>query len=144
MAIEQTFAIIKPDAVKAGQCGKIIDMIEQNGFEILRLQKGQLSKDLAELFYDVHKDKPFFGELVEFISSGPIIIMALQKENAIEDWRKLMGATNPAEAEEGTVRKRFGTSISHNVVHGSDAPETARRELGLFFAEPTPQQPGEQ
>ena len=139
MAVEQTFAIIKPDAVKAGQCGKIIDMIEQAGFEILRLQKGQISTNLAELFYDVHKDKPFFNELVEFIASGPILIMALQKDNAIADWRKLMGATNPAEAEEGTVRKRFGTSIGQNVVHGSDATETARHELGLFFAEPAPQ-----
>ena len=140
MAVEQTFAIIKPDAVKAAQCGKIIDMIEQAGFEILRLQKGQLSTNLAELFYDVHKDKPFFNELVEFIASGPILIMALQKDNAIADWRKLMGTTNPAEAEEGTVRKRFGTSIGQNVVHGSDSTETARRELGLFFAEPAPQQ----
>ena len=139
MAVEQTFAIIKPDAVKAGQCGKIIDMIEQAGFEILRLQKGQLSTDLAELFYDVHKDKPFFNELVEFIASGPILIMALQKDNAVADWRKLMGTTNPAEAEEGTVRKRFGTSIGQNVVHGSDATETAHRELGLFFAEPASQ-----
>ncbi len=139
MALEQTFTIIKPDVVKAGQCGKIIDMIESNGFEILRLQKGQLSKDLAELFYDVHKEKPFFNELVEFISSGPIVIVALQKENAIDEWRTLMGATDPANAAEGTVRKKFGTSISHNAVHGSDSLETARYELGLFFAEPTPQ-----
>jgi len=139
MAIEQTFAIIKPDAVKAGNAGRIISMIEDNGFEILRLQKGQLSKDLAELFYDVHKEKPFFNELVEFIASGPIIIMALQKDDAINAWRNLMGATDPANAEEGTIRKLFGTSISHNAVHGSDSPETARQELGLFFAEPAPQ-----
>ncbi len=140
MAIEQTFAIIKPDAVKAGVCGKIIDMIERNGFEILRLQKGQLNTELAELFYDEHKNRPFFGELVEFISSGPILIMALQKENAVADWRKLMGATNPAEAEEGTVRKAFGASIGNNAVHGSDASESAQRELALFFAEPAPEQ----
>ncbi len=140
MAIEQTFALIKPDAIKAGVSGKIIDMIERNGFEILRLQKGQLNAELAELFYDVHKDKPFFNELVEFISSGPIVIMALQKENAVADWRKLMGATNPAEADEGTIRKEFGTSIGQNVVHGSDASETAQRELALFFAEPAPKQ----
>lgn len=138
MAIEQTFAIIKPDAVKAGNAGRIISMIEDNGFEILRLQKGQLSAELAELFYDVHADKPFFKELVEFISSGPIIIMALQKDGAIAAWRKLMGATNPANAEEGTVRKKFATSIGNNAVHGSDSPDTAQRELGLFFAEPMP------
>ena len=138
MALEQTFAIIKPDAIKAGNCGNIINMIEQAGFEILRLQKGQLSPELAELFYDEHKEKPFFKELVDFISSGPIVIMALQKDNAIADWRKLMGATNPAEAEEGTVRKIYGTSIGQNAVHGSDSPESAQRELALFFAEPAP------
>lgn len=141
MAIEQTFAIIKPDIVKAAKTGKVIDMIENAGFEILRLQKGQLSPDLAELFYAEHKDKPFFGELVEFISSGPIIIMALQKENAVADWRKLMGATNPAEADEGTVRKLYASSIGQNAVHGSDSPQSAQRELGLFFAEPSAEQP---
>ena len=137
MAIEQTFAIIKPDAIRAGNAGRIISMIEDNGFEILRLQKGQLSKDLAELFYDVHKEKPFFNELVEFIASGPILIMALQKDDAIVEWRKLMGVTDPANTDEGTVRKQFATSITQNAVHGSDGPETARQELGLFFAEPT-------
>ncbi len=140
MALEQTFAIIKPDAVKAGVCGKIIDMIERAGFEILRLQKGQLSPDLAGLFYEEHKSRPFFGELVDFISSGPIIIMALQKENAVADWRKLMGSTNPSQADEGTIRKAFGASIGQNAVHGSDAKETAQRELALFFSEPTSQQ----
>lgn len=139
MAIEQTFAIIKPDAVKAGNSGKIIDMIEHKGFEILRLQKGQLSPELAELFYDVHKGKPFFNELVQFISSGPIIIMALQKDNAIAEWRKLMGATDPLKADEGTVRKKFGASIGNNAVHGSDSSDTAMRELALFFAEPRPE-----
>lgn len=139
MAIEQTFAIIKPDAVKAGYSGKIIDIIENKGFDILRLQKGQLTPDLAEIFYDVHKGKPFFNELVQFIASGPIIIMALQKENAIADWRKLMGATDPLKAEEGTIRKKFGSSIGNNAVHGSDSSETAMRELALFFAEPRPE-----
>lgn len=138
--LEQTFAIIKPDAVKAGNTGKIIDMIEQNGFEILRMQKGQLTKEMAEIFYDIHKDKPFFAEATEFMSSGPVVVLALQKENAVADWRKLMGATNPAQAEEGTVRKKFGTSIGNNAVHGSDAVETAMRELGLFFAPPAPEQ----
>lgn len=139
MAIEQTFAIIKPDAVKAKQSGKIISVIEEHGFEILRLQKGQLSKELAKRFYDVHKEKPFFYELVDFISSGPVIIMVLQKEQAIDAWRQLMGATDPAKAAEGTIRKSFGTSIGHNAVHGSDSAETARKELALFFAvaEPT-------
>ncbi len=138
MALEQTFAIVKPDVIKAGNSGNIINMIERAGFEILRLQKGQLSPELAELFYDEHQEKPFFKELVNFISSGPIVIMALQKDNAIADWRKLMGATNPAEAEEGTVRKIYGTSIGQNAVHGSDSPESAQRELALFFAEPAP------
>ncbi len=138
MALEQTFAIIKPDIIKTSNCGNIINMIERAGFEILRLQKGQLSPELAELFYDEHKEKPFFKELVDFISSRPIVIMALQKDNAIADWRKLMGATNPAEAEEGTVRKIYGTSIGQNAVHGSDSPESAQRELALFFAEPAP------
>ncbi len=138
MALEQTFAIIKPDAIKAGNSGKIITMAEDAGFEILRLQKGQLSPELAELFYDEHKERPFFKELVEFISSGPIAIMALQKENAVADWRKLMGATNPAEADEGTIRKQFASSIGQNAVHGSDSAESAQRELALFFAEPAP------
>lgn len=131
--VEQTFAMIKPDAIQAKQSGKVIDVIEQNSFEILRLQKGQLSKEMAEIFYEVHKDKPFFNELVEHVCSGPVVVMALQKENAIANWRKLMGTTDPAQAEDGTIRKLFGTSISHNVVHGSDSKETAMQELMLFF-----------
>src|SRR3990172_5313321 len=134
--LEQTFAIVKPDAIKAGNTGKIIDLIEKNGFEILLVQKGQLTPEMAEVFYNEHKKRPFLKELVDFIASTPIVIMALQKENAIADWRKLMGATDPAKAEAGTIRKLFGTSIGHNAVHGSDAPETAMRELGLFFGEP--------
>ncbi|EKD48684.1 MAG: Nucleoside diphosphate kinase [uncultured bacterium] len=140
MAVEQTFAIIKPDAVKAGNCGNIINMIERAGFDILRLQKGQLSPDLAALFYDEHRERSFFKELVDFISSGPIVIMALQKENAVADWRKLMGVTNPQQAEQGTVRKLYASSIGQNAVHGSDSLESAQRELALFFAEPAPQQ----
>jgi len=131
--VEQTFAMIKPDAIQAKQSGKVIDMIEQNSFEILRLQKGQLSKEMAEIFYEVHKDKPFFNELVAHVCSGPVVVMALQKENAIAAWRKLIGATDPAQAEDGTIRKLFGTSISHNVAHGSDGKETAMQELMLFF-----------
>ena len=140
MALEQTFAIIKPDAVKAGHSGKIIDLIERSGFDILRLQKGQFSKELGEMFYDMHKERPFFGELVEFIASGPVVIMALQKDNAVAEWRKLMGATDPSKADAGTVRKLFGTSIGNNATHGSDSPESAQRELGMFFSEPTVQE----
>lgn len=135
MAMEITFAMIKPDAVQAKHVGKIIDMIEQHGFEIIRIAKGQLAEQDAQVFYDVHKERPFFGELVEFVTSGPVVVMALARENAVKEWRDLMGATNPAEAAEGTVRKRFGTSIGSNATHGSDAPETALREIALFFPE---------
>jgi nucleoside-diphosphate kinase len=130
---ERTFAIIKPDAVRAMRTGSIISIIEEAGFNILRLEKTTISKEKAREFYAVHKDRPFFGELVDFISSGPVVIMALEKDNAIKVWRDLMGATDPAKAAEGTIRKKFGTSIGNNVVHGSDAPETAKMELNLFF-----------
>jgi|SRR5579872_166931 len=131
--MERTFAMIKPDAVAAKNSGKIIDMIEAHGFTILRMEKVEVRADKAKTFYAVHKERPFFGELVEFVSSGPVIIMALEKDNAIKAWRDLMGATNPAQAAEGTVRKKFGTSIGNNAVHGSDAADTAKFELGLFF-----------
>ncbi len=132
---EITFAMIKPDAIQAKDSGKIIDLIEQNGFEIIRMHKVWLTKSGAEDFYAVHKDKPFFQELITFVTSEPVIIMLLTKENAIQDWRKLMGTTDPAQAEEGTIRKLFGTSIGSNAVHGSDSPQTAIQELGLFFPE---------
>ena len=128
-----TFAMIKPDAIAAKQSGKIIDIIEHNGFEIMRLQKAILSVELARIFYDVHKEKPFFDELVTFVTSAPVIIMALYKENAVEDWRTLIGATDPAKAAQGTIRQQFGTSIDKNVVHGSDSAQTALEELDLFF-----------
>jgi nucleoside-diphosphate kinase len=128
-----TFAMIKPDAVAKKNSGKIIDMIEHNGFEIVRLQKVMISLELAEEFYSVHKDKPFFEELVTFVTSAPVIIMALYKDNAINEWRTLIGATDPAKAETGTIRQLFGTSISNNVVHGSDSAENATEELSLFF-----------
>jgi len=131
--MEKTFAIIKPDAVAANNAGKIIDMVEQNGFNILRMEKIQLSEEEAKVFYAVHKDKPFFQEVIDFMVSGPIIIMALEKENAIEAWRKLMGVTNPESADEGTIRKLFGKNIMVNATHGSDSPENAAIELGLFF-----------
>jgi len=131
--VEKTFAMIKPDAVKNKVVGKIITMIEDNGFDILRMRKVELTADKATEFYAVHKERPFFGELVEFVTSGPVIIMALEKDNAIKAWRDLMGATNPAEAAEGTIRKKFGTNIGSNAAHGSDAPETANTELALMF-----------
>ncbi|HLJ31699.1 MAG TPA: nucleoside-diphosphate kinase [Candidatus Babeliales bacterium] len=128
-----TFAMIKPDAVAAKNSGKIIDMIERNGFEIIRMQKVIISADLAEEFYAVHKERPFFGELVEFVVSGPVVIMALHKDDAINAWRELIGATDPSKAAEGTVRRAFGTSIGNNAVHGSDSSATALTELQLFF-----------
>lgn len=133
--MERTFAIIKPDAVAAGNSGKIIDRIEREGFKIVAMKKIWMTKKMAEGFYAVHKDKPFFNDLTTFMSSGPSIVMILEKENAIADWRKLMGATNPANAEEGTLRKEFGKNIDNNAVHGSDAPETAAQETRYFFAD---------
>lgn len=130
---ERTFAIIKPDAVQAGNSGKIIDLIELNDFSIIRMEKITLSKEQAQKFYDIHKDKPFFGELVNFITSGPSIIMVLEKENAVKEWRELMGATNPVKAAPGTLRRMFGTNIGENATHGSDASETAQQEIGLFY-----------
>ncbi|MFC1845507.1 nucleoside-diphosphate kinase [Candidatus Dependentiae bacterium] len=130
---EKTFAMIKPDVVRSRSVGKIIDMIEQNGFTILRMEKMKLSREKAEEFYAVHKEKPFFGELVDFIISGPVVAMALEKDGAITAWRELMGTTNPEQAAPGTVRQQFGTDIGQNAVHGSDAPETAEVELKIFF-----------
>ncbi len=130
-----TFAMIKPDAVAAKYSGKIIEVIEHNGFEIVRMQKVIIAKDLAEEFYAVHKDRPFYQELVEFIISAPVIIMALHKDGAISSWRELIGDTDPAKAAVGTVRNSFGTSIGNNAVHGSDSSETAAQELELFFSD---------
>lgn len=133
--MELTFAMIKPDAIAAKNSGKIIDLIENNGFEIVGMRKTRLSAADAQRFYAVHKERPFFGELVSFVTSGPVILLALEKEGAIKAWRDLMGATNPAQAAEGTIRKLFGTSIGNNATHGSDASETAKLELGQFFPE---------
>jgi len=130
---EKTFAMIKPDAIKGCNAGKIIDMIEQNGFTIVRMEKRKLTKELAEQFYGVHKEKPFFGEVIDFITSGPVIAMVLERDNAIEEWRKLMGETNSQKAASGTIRQQFGTDIMVNAVHGSDAPETAEKEIALMF-----------
>ena len=134
MAHEITFAMIKPDAVSAKHVGKIVDAIEQHGFAIVGLHKIDMTKNQAHQLYEEHKARPFFGEMVDFITSGPVVIMALKKENAVKAWRDLMGATNPAQADAGTLRKQFGKSIGNNAVHGSDKPETAARELGIFFA----------
>ena len=132
--MEQTFAIIKPDAFAAGSAGKILARIYAEGFRIIGLKKLYMSKVEAEGFYYVHNERPFFGELTEFMSSGPCIVMALEAEGAIKKWRDLMGATNPAEAEEGTLRKEFGSNIGENATHGSDAPETAAFEIPYFFS----------
>ena len=131
--MERTFAIIKPDAFAAGHAGKILSRIYEEGFTVVGLKKLYLSKVEAEGFYYVHKSRPFFGELTDFMSSGPCIVMVLQAEGAIKKWRDLMGATNPADAAEGTLRRQFGSSVGENATHGSDAPETAAFELGYFF-----------
>ncbi len=134
--IEKTLAIIKPDAIKAKNAGAIIDMIEKNGFTIVRMEKMQLAKDKAAVFYAVHAEKPFFSDLIDYVTSGPVIVMVLERENAIQAWRDLMGCTDSTKAESGTIRNLFGTSKSINAVHGSDAPETAQQEISYFFPEP--------
>ena len=131
--MERTFAIIKPDAFAAGHAGQILARIYAEGFKVVGLKKLYMSKVEAEGFYAVHSERPFFGELTDFMSSGPCIVLALEAEGSILKWRDLMGATNPAEAAEGTLRKEFGASIGENATHGSDAPETAEFELGYFF-----------
>jgi nucleoside-diphosphate kinase len=130
---ERTFAIIKPDAVRARHTGRILARIEDAGFSIRALRLTHLTRQEAEGFYAVHRARPFFGSLTEFMSSGPCIVIALEAPDAIKKWRALMGATDPAKAEAGTLRKEFGASIEHNATHGSDAPETAAFELGYFF-----------
>ena len=130
-----TFAIIKPDAVKNRNTGKIYDRIISAGFEIKSAKLLRMTKSQAEGFYAVHKERPFFGELTEFMSSGPCMVMALQKENAVAEWRKTIGATNPEEAENGTIRKDFATNIQENAVHGSDSDENAKKEIGFFFSD---------
>lgn len=131
---QRTFSIIKPDAVRKGYAGAILAEIEKAGFKIVSIKKMSISKAQAEGFYAVHKERPFFGSLTDFMSSGPIFPMVLDKDNAIADLRKLMGATNPASAEEGTIRKKFAGSIEENAIHGSDAEDTAAFEIGYFFA----------
>jgi nucleoside-diphosphate kinase len=131
--MERTFAIIKPDAVAARMTGQIIQRIEAEGFQIRAMRMVNLSAREAEGFYAVHRERPFFGSLTKFMSSGPAVVLALEAPDAIKKWRNLMGATDPAKADAGTLRKEFGRSIENNATHGSDAPETAAFELSYFF-----------
>ncbi len=135
MGIERTLSIIKPEAVTNKVTGKIIAMFEENGFNILAQKKLHLTKEQAQQFYLVHKERPFYNELVEYMMSGPCIAQVLEKESAVTENRKLMGATNPAEAEEGTIRKLYGQNIEANAVHGSDSPENAQIEIAFFFSQ---------
>ncbi len=134
MALERTFGIIKPDAVAKGQTGEILTMIQQNGFRTVGMKMIRIEKREAEAFYSVHRERPFFSGLVEFMSEGPVVVLVLERENGVTKWRELMGATNPAHAAEGTIRKRFAENIERNVVHGSDAPATAAQEIPFFFS----------
>jgi nucleoside-diphosphate kinase len=135
MAGNVTFTMIKPDAFGAGNSGAIIKMIEEAGFSIKAMRLTQLSEALAGKFYEVHKERPFYGDLVSYMSSGPIIAMILEKDNAVEDFRKLIGATDPTKAEDGTIRKLFAKSIEANAIHGSDSDENAQIEGSFFFSQ---------
>jgi nucleoside-diphosphate kinase len=130
---ERTFSIVKPDAVGAGKAGRILSRLETSGFRIVALRMRHLTRPEAEGFYYVHKERPFFSSLCDFMSSGPCITLVLERENAISNLREIMGATDPAKAADGTIRKDFATSIEQNAIHGSDAPDTARFESGYFF-----------
>jgi nucleoside-diphosphate kinase len=134
VALERTFAIIKPDAVSKGQQGEILSRIHKAGFKIVALKTMRLTKEEAGGFYAVHKERPFFGELTDFMSSGKIVALVLEADGVIKKWRDAMGATDPKKAEPGTIRRDLGTSIGNNCTHGSDAPETAAFEIGYFFA----------
>jgi len=131
--MQKTFSIIKPDAVASGKAGKILALLEENGFRIVALRMVKLSQSQAEGFYAVHRERPFYASLVKFMTEGPVIVMALEREDAVKKLREVMGATNPANAAEGTVRKLYAESIERNAIHGSDAPETAAEELRYFF-----------
>lgn len=133
--MERTLCIIKPDGVRKNVIGEIIAMTTQKGFQIIGLKMLHLSNRDAGEFYAVHRERPFYNDLVEFMTGGPVVVIALQKENAVADWRTLIGATDPAEAEEGTIRKSFASSKGENAVHGSDSVENGIREIGFFFSE---------
>jgi len=134
MSVERSFSIIKPDAVAAGQTGEILAMIQQAGFKIVAMRMTRITEAQARGFYAVHKERPFFSGLVKFMTEGPVVVMALEREDAIKKLREVMGATNPANAADGTIRKKFATNIERNCIHGSDAPETAEVELRFFFS----------
>jgi nucleoside-diphosphate kinase len=134
MSVQRTFAIIKPDAVAAGHAGEILATVEKAGFMILAMRMTRLTQTQAQGFYSVHREKAFFGGLVTFMTEGPVVVLALEREDAIAKWRETMGATNPANAADGTIRKRFAANVERNCVHGSDAPETAEAELRFFFS----------
>jgi nucleoside-diphosphate kinase len=134
MAIERTFGIVKPDAVAKNAIGGVIDMIEKAGLKILALRLVKLGEAQAKAFYAVHKDRPFYNDLVRFMTSGPCVVMGIEGENAIARYREVMGPTDSKKAPEGTIRNRYGTDIERNAVHGSDGPDTAKVELGFFFA----------
>ncbi len=132
--MQRTLAIVKPDAVAAGHTGEILSLIEKHGFRILGMRMLRLRKEQAEGFYAVHRGKPFYESLVAFMTEGPVVVAALEAEDAVRKWRDVMGATNPANAAEGTIRKRFGSSIERNATHGSDSPENAAIEVAFFFS----------
>ena len=134
MALEQTFAMIKPDAVANGHVGEILTAVHQNGFRVVAMRKRRITKAEAEAFYAIHKDRPFFAGLVKFVIEGPVVTMVLERDDAIAKWREVMGATNPANAAEGTIRKRFAENIERNAAHGSDAADTAKQEISFFFS----------
>ena len=133
MAIELTYAMVKPDGVKRGLVGEVVRRLEAKSFRIVGMKLMQIPRETAERHYGEHKGKPFFEGLVSFITSGPVVAMVVEGENAIGEWRKMMGATNPKDAAPGTIRGDFASTIDENVAHGSDAPETAEREIGIFF-----------
>ena len=134
MSIERTFGIVKPDAVEKSAVGGVIEMIEKSGLKIVGLRLVKLSDAQARAFYAVHKERPFFGSLVKFMTSGPAVVMAIEGENAIARYREVMGPTDSAKAPAGTIRNKYGTNIERNAVHGSDGPDTARGEIAFFFA----------
>ena len=131
--MDRTFAIIKPDAVKNGHTGNIYDRILKFNFKIIGAKLLRMSQQQAEGFYGIHKERPFFNDLIQFMTSGPCMVLALEKENAVESWRKAIGSTNPQEAEEGTIRKDFASNVQENAVHGSDSNENAQKEIAFFF-----------
>jgi len=133
--MERTLCIIKPDAVRNGTIGKIVSRIEDEKFTILGMKRMHLTREMAEDFYAIHRERPFFGELVDYMTSGPVVVIALADDKAIDHWRTVIGATNPQDADEGTIRKLYGKDISENAVHGSDSPENGRLEISKFFSE---------